>query len=434
MTIWLTIGVIVVAALVSLMVSTLTYALRDFSRPRLEEYLKSAGRTPWYDKTVTLSQDLIVVTATVRLVANMLVFIGVFHLLTWWDMPLWVRYLLAVGFSGVIMLFCSVAVPHALSLHAGEKLIGSHVALLHGLRVALLPVTRLTHWIDRVVQRTVGVSQETSATAAGHELQQEILSVVEEGTKEGVVDEQEREMIQSVIQFRDTHVGQVMTARPDIIGLPMESSLAEVKRVLEESGHSRIPVYNSTLDQIVGILYARDLLKHLGQPPDQFDIRSAIRPAFYVPETKPLRDLLQDFRLQKVHMAIVLDEYGGTSGLVSIEDVLEELVGDISDEHEPAEPAMIKRVDETTFEADARVRLDELNRNLHLNLPEDAGYETLGGFVSNTLGRIPQHGTKFEHPGARFTIVEAEPQRVNRVKIELIPLPAELEAPVGKPQ
>jgi magnesium and cobalt transporter len=197
-----------------------------------------------------------------------------------------------------------------------------------------------------------------------------------------------------------------------------------VKKILDESGHSRIPVYDGTLDTIIGILYARDLLKHLGLPPEQFNIRSAIRPAFYVPETKPLRDLLRDFRSQKVHLAVVLDEYGGTAGLVSIEDVLEELVGDISDEHEPHEPSLIKRLSNTLFEADARVRLEELNLVLGLNLPEDAGYETLGGLISNTLGRIPQAGSQFDQPGLHFTILDAEPQKVNRVRIELIPQPA----------
>ena len=152
-----------------------------------------------------------------------------------------------------------------------------------------------------------------------------------------------------------------------------------------------------------------------------------MRPPLFVPETKPLRDLLRDFRLQKVHIAIVLDEYGGTAGLVTIEDILEELVGDISDEHEPVEPAMFKRIDEQTAEADARIYIDELNRLTGLNLPEDAGYDTLGGFVSTTLGRIPEAGTVFEHNGAKFTVLDAEPQKVNRVKIEqtLQPVSAE---------
>ena len=154
-------------------------------------------------------------------------------------------------------------------------------------------------------------------------------------------------------------------------------------------------------------------------PPEQFNIRSAIRPAVFVPETKPLRDLLREFRQQKVHIAIVADEYGGTAGLVTIEDILEELVGDISDEHEPISPTMFKQIDDRTADVDGRMYIDDVNRILGLNLPEDAGYETLGGFVSVTMGRIPPQGTSFEHEGVRYTITAAEPQKVNRVKIEL---------------
>lgn len=427
---FLSIGALIIAALGSLIFSTLTYSLRDFSRTKLSDYLERRGRSDWFEKTISVSEDLIFVTAVFRLLANLLIFVAVLHIVTKAGWNEWLVYLVSILVSGFITLFSSVAVPHALSQHAGEKFIGSHVKFLHMLRLSLRPVTRVMHLIDRTVGRIAGIGSTPASKTerAEHEIQQEILSVVEEGEKEGIVDEQERNMIESVIHFRATSVGQVMTARPHIIGLPIGSSLEEVKRILEESGHSRIPAFEGTLDHIIGVLYARDLLKHLGMPPEQFDIRSAMRPAFYVPETKPLRDLLHDFRLQKVHMAIVLDEYGGTAGLVTIEDVLEELVGDISDEHEPHEPAMIKRLDETTVEVDARVRLEELNRNLHTNLPEDAGYETLGGFVSNSMGRIPQAGAKFEHPGMRFTVLEAEPQKVIRVKIEIIPQPVADEA------
>jgi magnesium and cobalt transporter len=247
------------------------------------------------------------------------------------------------------------------------------------------------------------------------------LSVVEEGEKEGLVDEHEREMIESVIEFRDTTAGQIMTPRPEMVAIELPSALAEITRTVEETGHSRIPVYERTLDQIIGILYARDLLRYVGRPPEKFDLRSAVRPALYVPESKPLRDLLQDFRLQKVHIAIVLDEYGGTTGLVTIEDILEELVGDISDEHEPAEPALLKRLSDNTWEADARVYIDELNRTIGLTLPEDAGFDTLGGFVTTTLGRIPTTGTSFEHANVKYTVLAAEPQKVNRLRIEIVP-------------
>jgi len=218
-------------------------------------------------------------------------------------------------------------------------------------------------------------------------------------------------------------VGQIMTARPEIVALEVKASMDEVKKTLEESGHSRLPVYEGTLDHIVGVLYARDLLQHLGQPSEVFSVRAAMRPVVFVPEIKPLRDLLKDFRVQKVHIAIVADEYGGTAGLVTIEDILEELVGEISDEHEPAGPSSIKRIDERTAEVDARMYLGDFNRHMGLHLPDDAGYETLGGFVSVTLGRIPSVGTTFEQDGVKYTIVAAEPQRVDRVKVEM-PAPA----------
>jgi len=210
-----------------------------------------------------------------------------------------------------------------------------------------------------------------------------------------------------------------MTPRTEIVGLEIGAPQAEVKKTLEESGHSRIPVYDGTLDHIVGILYARDLLKHLGQSPEQFNIRSAIRNPVFVPEIKPLRDLLREFRQQKVHIALVADEYGGTAGLVTIEDILEELVGEISDEHEPVEPSSFRRLDERTADVDARIYIGDLNRLLGLSLPDDAGYETLGGFVSVSMGRIPAEGASFEQEGVRYTITSAEPQKVNRVKIEL---------------
>ena len=190
------------------------------------------------------------------------------------------------------------------------------------------------------------------------------------------------------------------------------------RQTIEESGHSRIPVYNDTIDQIVGILYARDLLRFLGQTILKFDMKTVMRAPLYVPESKPSRELLSDFRLQKIHIAIVSDEYGGTSGLVTIEDILEQIVGAISDEHEPIEPAVFKRINENTSDASAQIEIDELNRLTGLNLPEDADYTTLGGYLSTILGCIPPVGTVVEQDGSKFTVTDAEPSMIKCVKIE----------------
>ena len=430
MTIGLIILCLFLAAASSLFFSTLTYSLRELSRARLHEQLERRGKPEYLDPTVEHASDLVFVTAFLRLISNMGVLLAALSLFQVLRYPAWAQYLLAVVLTAGITLFVSVAIPHAAASHAAEPIIASFIGFLHGLRRVFTPITKLMHATDKVVAKaaTSGDTAQQTTQKLETEIEQEILSVVEEGEKEGVVDEQEREMIERVIAFHDTQVGQIMTARPEIFAIDVTSDLEQVKHVIAQSGHSRIPLYEGTLDHIVGILYARDLIKLLGEPASKFNTRAMMRPPLFVPETKLLRDLLRDFTLQKVHIAIVSDEYGGTSGLITIEDIFEELVGDISDEHEPEEPAMLKRIDDQTVEADGRVAIEELNRVLGLNLPEDAGYETLGGFVSTTVGRIPESGASFEYEGTRYVVIDAEPQRVNRVRIELAPQPAEKSA------
>ena len=334
---WLFLG-IVAATLLSLFFSTLTYSLRDYSRARLGDYLELRKKSHLAEWTFDHTTDLVFTTAIGRLIANLFILIFVLHTLVDLGWTPWPRYGMAVIITGVISLFSSVALPHSLARHAPEAFIGFFLGFLRTWRLVLLPATGLMHLLDNLVARaTNATSSIDPETKKEEQIDQEILSVVEEGEKEGVVDEQEREMIESVIEFRDRSVGEIMIPRTRIEAVEITATLDEVKQHLEESGHSRLPVYQGTLDHIVGILYARDLLKHLGAPPDQFNMRSAMRPALYVPMTKPLRDLLSDFRLQKIQVAIVNDEYGGTAGLVTIEDVLEELVGEIADEHELGE-------------------------------------------------------------------------------------------------
>jgi CBS domain containing-hemolysin-like protein len=360
------------------------------------------------------------------LVVNLVIFIGVQHALrvAGWSEAL--EDITALAITCAVTVFCSIAIPHAIADHISERVLAFSAGALHRYCDAILPLTRVMHGIDTMVRRLAGQSHDAPQEKLEQEIEQEILSAVDEGAAEGVVDEQEREIIKSAITFADTTVAQAMTARSDIIGLPVNGTPDQVKAALEESGHSRLPVFEGTLDKIVGVLYARDLLQFLGQPDGKFDVRTVMRPAHFVPETKVLRDLLQDFRELKVHIAIVQDEYGGTAGVVTIEDLLEELVGEISDEHEPSEADMLHRIDDHTAEADARIYLEQVNRLMGMDLPEDAGYDTLGGFVSTTLGKIPQKGTTFDFGRAKFTVLDAVPQKVNRVRIELIPKPVEI--------
>jgi len=417
-----------VSAAGSLVFSTLTYSLRDLSRVRLSDYLEKHKRARWLEPITEHTAELVFVTAVLRMLANTLIVLASVWICARITRTA-VRDVAIFCLAALVTLVFSVALPHALAKYAGDALVGASASVLHGLRIALLPIVGIMRMADRFVRSAAGASAAPQPDQIEQQIEDEILSAVEEGEEQGVVDEQEREMIQSVIEFHDATAAQVMTARTDIVALPLQSSLRQIKQTIEESGHSRIPVFDGTLDQIVGILYARDMLKHLGQPAEQFDIRSAMRPPYFVPETKPLRDLLHDFRKQKVHIAVVLDEYGGTAGLVTIEDILEQLVGDISDEHEPVEPQTFRRIDANTAEVDARIDIEELNRLTGLNLPEGEGYATLGGFVLATLGRIPEPGTSFEHEGVKYTVTDAEPQRVNRLRIERLAQPAEQPEP-----
>lgn len=414
-------AVIAAAAIASLTFTTLSYAMRGTSRARLRDALAARGRSAWLEPTMQRQAELAFVTAVLRLASNILLVIACLGMLEESRLGPAARYALALALAGAISLFASVIMPTVLAMHFGEAIVASSVAPLHAMRLLLSPLVRLMHVVDKFVRRLAGPTAGRPVN-----IEKEILSVVEEGEREGMVDVQERRMIESVIQFRDTVAGQIMTSRPEIVAIEIDATLEEIKRTIERTGHSRIPVYDGTLDHIVGVLYARDLLRHLGESAEQFDIRTAMRPAMFVPETRPLRDLLRDFRDQKVHMAVVLDEYGGTAGLVTIEDVLEELVGEISDEHEPQEPAMVRRAGPGVFDVDARMYVDDANRLMKLGIPEDGGYDTVGGFVITALGRIPPAGATFEYRSVRYTVTDAEPQRVKRVRIDL-----PMKAPAG---
>jgi len=220
-------------------------------------------------------------------------------------------------------------------------------------------------------------------------------------------------------------VGQIMTPRTEIVAVDVSAPVLEARDRILKEGLSRMPVYDGSLDNIVGILYAKDLLQFLnvagGSAGDdaQMELRRLIRPPLFVPRTKPLRDLLREFRIQQVHMAVVLDEYGGTTGVVTTEDIVEEIVGSIADEYERPAPDELKRLGEHAVEVDARMAVTDLNRALGLALPEDGDFTSVGGFVLSTLGIIPPKNQTLSHEGLTFTIVDAEPRRIKKIRVDM---------------
>jgi putative hemolysin len=242
------------------------------------------------------------------------------------------------------------------------------------------------------------------------------MTLVSVGEEEGIIEKQEKELINSIFEFGDTIVKEVMVPRMDMIAVDKKADMEAVFQLILKEGVSRVPVYDKTIDNVVGIVYARDLLvmsaKHKNSSKT---IQTLVKPAYYVPETKRVIELLTELQKAKVHMAIVVDEYGGTAGLVTIEDLLEEIVGEIFDEYD-SEEVLIEKIDKENFRVNAKTDLDEINKQLNLDLP-DAEYESIGGFVVNLFGKIPMPGEKIDHDSAVFTVEKVIRRRLSKILI-----------------
>jgi putative hemolysin len=287
------------------------------------------------------------------------------------------------------------------------------------LRVLLFPIRYLFAKTVDGLARVLGVDR--TADDDETEFRDSVLDAAAAGESSGVLEEEEREMIENLIEFKDQAAAAVMTPRTRIVSLPADMPFDEVVRAAHESGHSRIPIHDGTVDKIVGLLFVKDLLKYWGKAEyEQPALRQIMRQVPYVPETKPISELLREFQSGMVHMAIVLDEYGGTAGLVTIEDLVEEIVGEIHDEldhEEAAAPESMVLKSDREADVSALIRLDEINAALNVALPEDPSYDTLGGFLFTKMGRIPRRGESYDHEGVRFEIMDADDRSIRRVRI-----------------
>ena len=403
--------VVLICTALTLFFSVAHTTLRNASRVRLEEAF--SRHHDWLTSLDRNLEVLLLSTGLVRNLCHLGLAVAMLYLLG--GERHWANGVEAVMLAGAIVAVFGIGVPYAWAKYAGERTVAATWPVLVATRYLFWPVIVVLGWIDVLVRRLSG-APEPKPEHKTNILEQEILQLASEGQAEGVVDPTEMQMIESVIEFGDLRAGEVMTPRTDIVALEVTSTLAQCRQLVVQAGPSRIPVFEESLDRVVGVLYAKDLL---AVDPDNFSLRRIMRKPFFVPEAKTLKDLLQEFKGRKVHMAIVLDEYGGTAGLVTIEDLLEEIVGEIADEYEPAEPAMLRRIDPRTVEIDARMYIDDLNDALNIKLPEDEDYDTVGGFVFSTLGYIPKADEQLEYASIRFIIVEAEARKINRIRVQL---------------
>ena len=403
----------------TLFFSVNTIALRIFSRLKLQDAFKSIKSVTapgkLADKLMENADELILTCSLYRLVFNMcilLLLVAVFAN----SHPAGLQitdYLLTFIIAAAIFSVFGVAIPHAWAKYAGEKTLSRTYKLLMLSKQLAWPILYVLKVYDGFVRRLAGVVEATP-----EEKQEEFLNGLEQRRMEGVVDEEEQEMIESVLELSDTTADEIMTPRTDIVAIEVNSDLQAVLETITTAGHTRVPVYEENIDNIIGLIYAKDLLSEIGKDPQDFKLRDKLRDAYFVPETKPLRTLLHAFQNQKLHIAVVLDEYGGTAGIVTLEDILEELVGEITDEYEKTPPKPIRKIDQNTIEVDARTYVDDLNDEFELDLPEDEDYDTIGGFVFSHLGYIPKTGVSFDYENLKFTIVAAEPRRIKRIRIQ----------------
>ncbi len=393
-----------------------TFALRRLSRVRLAKVLERRNREPWLDWITERAVDFMMAAATIRLLANIGLILLTMALFEGHIANPMLHYLLVLLVAGGVILLFGLAIADAWAKYAGEELITTTWLVLQICRLILKPVIVVLKLTDEIVRRLVG-APKLNLTDEAEQIGREILDAVSEGEKHGAVDETEKEMIESVIELRETHVGQIMTPRTEVIALDVGSTVDDARELIMKEGHSRIPLFEGTIDQVVGVLYAKDLLKINGD--HSAELRDLMRTVPFVPESKPLRDLLREFQESKIHLAIVIDEYGGTAGVVTFEDLLEELVGEIVDEYEPPEPEPFVMINDDTVEADAKLRIDEINDELDIELPEGKDYDTVGGFVLSEMGKIPSVGDELVCENVQIEILDADDRRINRVRVSV---------------
>ena len=326
---------------------------------------------------------------------------------------------LAVLFELVVIFVLAEAVPKTYAVQHPDRA-ALRVAPIIGAIVAFPPVrllSRVLIGLANIVVPGRGLKQGPFVS------EEELLATVDVATEGEVIEREERRLIHSIIEFGDTVVREVMVPRPDMVAVEARASVEDALEVALAAGYSRIPVYEQGIDDIVGILYTKDLIRASHDGKGDEPVRELVRAANFVPETKRVAELLPEMQKHKQHMAIVVDEHGGVAGLVTLEDLIEELVGEIVDEYD-VEEAQVEDLGGGEYRVNARMPIDELEDLIHVDLPE-GGYDTVGGLLLDLLGHVPAEGESVDFDGHRLTAEKVQGRRIGRVRITpLHPLPA----------
>lgn len=319
---------------------------------------------------------------------------------------------IATGVMAVMILVFGEITPKTLASRRSEDIALRMSGYINRLGFILSPLIYVLNLFTNTLVRLLDGSKKEAHSITEEELRM----LVNVGEEEGLIDQDEREMIDSIFEFDDTLVREVMVPRIDIIAINVAETLENAVSLVIKVGHSRIPVYEETVDNIIGVIYAKDFLQTYFEPNrEKVNLKNLMRPAYYVPESKKVRDLFAELRKEKVHMAIILDEYGGTAGLVTIEDVIEEIVGDIQDEYDQEEK-VIESLSDGSLLVDARAPICDINEIMEIDLPDDE-FETISGLVFHNLGRLPYEGQELDIEGLHVKVERISGRRIEKLRL-----------------
>ncbi len=407
---WLWLVLLVFGVLLVALAAAAEMSLASVSRIYLRKAVAAQGSRAEVAESLVSEPARLLSTLLVMKVAGTVMFVGAGVALIHDFTASPVAFLWYALFVGLLLL--AQILPRAWVIGRQQAVALRLAPLIHFFVVILTPVTAI---IRRIGRGNVpeGVSAENIFLS--EDGLRFLLNVTDE---ESVIEDEEKEMIASIFEFGETLAREVMVPRIDVEAVPLDTPMLEALDVILRAGHSRIPVYAHSVDNIAGILYAKDLLRYLRDGRTDVPIGKILRPAYFIPESKKVDELLQELQLRKVHMAVVVDEYGGTAGLVTIEDLLEEIVGEIQDEYDAEEPE-VEAMSDQEYLFDARVALDEVNKLLDVELPEEGG-DTLGGFIYSQLGKVPAVADTIDFDNVRVEVLSVAGRRIKQVRVSRI--------------
>ena len=325
--------------------------------------------------------------------------------------------LIAVTIASALFLFLGQAIPRALARTKPSATAGALLRLAQFVATLVRPLSALSDAAADLLTRLFGGEQPDTVPAGSED---ELLIITRNDQDDGVIEPEERKMIDNVLRLEETSARDIMVPRVDIVAVAEDASSQDIVDAITEKGHSRVPVFRESIDEIVGILYAKDLLPFVIGSTRTLPIKRLLRPAYVVPESKRLDDLLAELRRNRVHIAVVADEYGGTAGLVTIEDILEEIVGEIQDEYDE-ELSLLEPISEHEVIVDGRLPIEEIESALGVTITgEDDPYGTAAGFVHWHLDRMPRQGDRFDAHGIRAEVLDVEGNRLRRLRLSRI--------------